>query len=761
MSRIVYTSFLGLVLVLLSASDIIAQWRQLPVPSVHGRIASAVDGSLWVLTNGTLCHSDTGKNNWTYQPFPYDLNNQDYGLSNADPPRQLIVCSADTLLFISYYGELFSIVRGEPSLHFAMEGLRSKKRLNPGPFLFTSRGRNDEILLCHDDLYASTNNGVLWESKYRYLKEGYSFGPGAVDEQNQDVMFLHETMWATNIYKSTDSGVTWRQVHHDSRWSRPEDMLVCPGGQIYAGEYFSNDTGKTWTTYSMDPNNIYFANGNVKYIYNQQEHGIFANNRAHGIFFRDLDDPTFRRTALSSSTWTERARSGVDLTYEQRSGTMYAIINDSLYEYHQGMARPLTRDIHAPVITALLSYNADGDTLLLATPHSTLKSTDGGTTWIETAMWGASLDRKVFTYSKSTKSLMFEYTLPHPLNTWIYENEKLSSKVIREFPSSRLTYDPFSTDTFYGGINRVWRMTDSIVLHADTNAILYGDNFENSLPIQELRCIAFDARRNGVMLIGGLDRGDQPFLYMTTDLGNQWERIESIPLKQPPIEMIFDPDAQSRILIFDPAGVYISADYAATWEYRDPGLGVRKATCVAVDPDNAANIFLGVASPSRTEAIPPTSDGGGGVWRSSDGGQTWGKLSIEGLNNYNVSHVLVLRNPKRILVGTPCGAYEYILDTTSSIHSHEKRNAAHFRLRVYPNPSRGTASVTYVLDHPSSVRLVVHDILGRIVFSQSSDVSTTGEQRYTLDTAGMKSGFYFITLETPTGIESRSMFVIQ
>jgi hypothetical protein len=340
-------------------------------------------------------------------------------------------------------------------------------------------------------------------------------------------------------------------------------------------------------------------------------------------------------------------------------------------------------------------------------------------------------------------------------------NNEVLTKRIWDATNCRLAYDPFSKDTFYGGVNRVWKMTDSIVLQADSLAVLYAEDFVDSLPIQELRCIAFDERRQGVMLLGGLDRSGQPFLYRTDDLGGSWRRITGIPLKQPPLDMMFDPAVEDRILVFDQTGAYISTDDGATWEYRDPGLGVRKATCVALDPDNSANIYLGVASPPRTEAIPQSRDEGGGVWRSTDGGITWSKLPIDGLYNYNISHVLALRNPRRVLVGTPCGVYEYLLDSTSTVLPPERRGEPGFDLQVYPNPSRGSMTIGYRVNASSPVRIAVYDVLGRKVASLARDAGSPGRNTVRWDTSGLLEGVYIVTLETREGTTSRRVVIAQ
>jgi len=739
MKRTTYTSITIALFALLLAVDATAQWKQLPIPSIRGRISFRSDGSLVLLTNGTICYSDASRTSWSYQPFPYDFNfHQDY------PPKQLMAVADDTLVFITDHGELYSHVRGEPTLRRAGEGLPTKKYWNPGPYLLTSRGKLGELLLCHDEFYASTNNGESWELRYSDSAYG-GFNPGAVDERNKDVIFLFKTRGNTAVHKSSDGGATWRLTTTHTGNIDASDMLVCPDGQIHAGPYYSKDYGATWSSGWGD--NI------SKFIYNKQDNCVYALNRSYGVYIRKLDDPAFRSTPLTLGN-------GFDMAYDSTSGSICAIINDSLYEYRQGSVTRLTHTLSAPGINALISYNASGDTLLLATPTRTMKSTDAGRTWIRTSMYHAGPYRKVLMVAKRTNKLIYNYQRGGPFPIWIIENEKPTEKSIRYGTSCNLVYDPFSMDTFYGGTNFLWKTTDSSVLLADSNAVIEVESLANT-PIIPIRCIAFDSRRKDVMLLAGIDEDWVPHLYRTNDLSVNWEPVSSISLHEPPIEMIFDPSVEKRILVFEPKGVHVSTDDGVSWEFRDPGLGARRLTCVALDPDNSSHIFIGVTSPSRLDAIPQSREDGGGVWKSTDGGYSWNKLPIDGLHNYNISHVLAFRNPRRVLVGTPCGAYEYLLDSTTSVTPPGRAPAGGLEFEVYPNPGRGVVTVRYSIDAPSPVRLVLYDVLGRIVATQSGDALTQGSHTLTLDGAGLREGVYIVTLATRSGTAVRRLLLVR
>jgi photosystem II stability/assembly factor-like uncharacterized protein len=745
-----YITITSALLLLMLTTDAAAQWKQLPIPAVHGKIACASDGSLRVLTNGTLCYSDTGRKSWTYQSFPYDLRDRTFY-----PLRQMLLASDDTMLIISMSGDVYSVVRGEETLRPASEGLRSK---NPrGPFLLTSRGKRGELLLCHEQFYASTNNGASWELRYSDPGSG-SFGPGAVDPWNTDVMLL---LNANIIHRSTDAGATWRMIPMELSSYGAADMIVCPDGQIHAGRYHSSNCGETWRTYPMEGGiDDYWGDDNLKYVYNSQEHSVYALNRLYGLFCRDLDNPTFQITTLSSSydRWIRSFRLSADVSYDARSGKMFAIVNDSLYEYLRGEVALLSNTVSAAPVNGLLAYNAEGDTLLVSTPHTTLKSTDAGRTWESTSIRGVGHFKMEVMHSKRSKDMIYQFNRENQI-IWVIENEKSLEKWIRLVGPCKPTYDPFSKDTFHGGSNGLWRLNDSEVLSADSTAVLMGELYAGTPVLAQ--CLSFDKHREGAILLAGLDRDDgkTPQLHRTGNYGFSWARITSIALNETPIDIIFDDAVENRILVIEPTGVHISTDDGVTWQYRDPGLGSRKITSVAIDPDNASTMFLGVTSPSRLDPIPQSREDGGGVWQSTDSGMTWGKLPINGLHNYNISHVLALRNPRRVLVGTPCGAYEYLLDSTTSVTPQSAAPTGGVEFEIYPNPGRGVVNIRYTISAPSAVRVAVYDVLGRVVSVQSVDAASGGSHTLTLATAALRDGVYIVTLETQSGIAARRMLL--
>jgi len=79
----------------------------------------------------------------------------------------------------------------------------------------------------------------------------------------------------------------------------------------------------------------------------------------------------------------------------------------------------------------------------------------------------------------------------------------------------------------------------------------------------------------------------------------------------------------------------------------------------------------------------------------------------------------------------------------------------------YPNPFNPTTTIRYTLPEASAVRLVVHDLLGRVVTVLVDAHQPSGEYRVALDASAWASGPYFYTLETPRQHRTRMMVLLQ
>lgn len=81
----------------------------------------------------------------------------------------------------------------------------------------------------------------------------------------------------------------------------------------------------------------------------------------------------------------------------------------------------------------------------------------------------------------------------------------------------------------------------------------------------------------------------------------------------------------------------------------------------------------------------------------------------------------------------------------------EPEAPATYGLKGYPNPFNPTSTLTFELPTRSDVRLVVYDVLGRLVHVLIDGVYEAGRHQATFEGAHLPSGVYLVRLTTPEG----------
>jgi hypothetical protein len=75
-----------------------------------------------------------------------------------------------------------------------------------------------------------------------------------------------------------------------------------------------------------------------------------------------------------------------------------------------------------------------------------------------------------------------------------------------------------------------------------------------------------------------------------------------------------------------------------------------------------------------------------------------------------------------------------------------------FVLSIYPNPFNPTTTISFTLDNPEQVKLVVYDLNGREVQTLVDGQITRGEHQYHFDGGDLPSGLYFARMQTASGM---------
>ena len=134
-----------------------------------------------------------------------------------------------------------------------------------------------------------------------------------------------------------------------------------------------------------------------------------------------------------------------------------------------------------------------------------------------------------------------------------------------------------------------------------TSARLYGGT---------VRGLAASPANPSIVLAGTGGAG----VFRSTDGGLSWHRSSSgMPHDTIVFTFTFAPSAPNTVFAGTYAsGVYRSTDAGRSWVRITSGIDVASFNYIAVDPANAARLFIGSAS---------------GLWRTTDGGKTWTLLT--------------------------------------------------------------------------------------------------------------------------------------
>ncbi|MGH2750154.1 MAG: WD40/YVTN/BNR-like repeat-containing protein [Actinomycetota bacterium] len=195
--------------------------------------------------------------------------------------------------------------------------------------------------------------------------------------------------------------------------------------------------------------------------------------------------------------------------------------------------------------------------------------------------------------------------------------------------------DPNRADTIYvaAASGGVWRSTDA------------GDTFEQAWPIELTQSIGALAITPEGKLYAGTGEsnpggGSMTFggtgIYTSTNGGRSWkqsgleatDRISRIMIDPDDPDTIFVAASGNLFTPTDDRGIYRTTDGGGTWEKVLEGLnGTTGGTDLAIDPENPDNVYAVMWDHRREPDLRRYGGEGSGVYRSTDGGDTWTQLS--------------------------------------------------------------------------------------------------------------------------------------
>jgi photosystem II stability/assembly factor-like uncharacterized protein len=111
-------------------------------------------------------------------------------------------------------------------------------------------------------------------------------------------------------------------------------------------------------------------------------------------------------------------------------------------------------------------------------------------------------------------------------------------------------------------------------------------------------------------------------VLVSRDSGKTWRAVDGVSRDVPVNTIAQDPQRPDYVYVGTKQALFISHDGGATWRVRGANLPFGDFTSILINPRNSDEIFVGNAY--------QTSEVGGGVYRSTDAGSSWGRIDSKG-----------------------------------------------------------------------------------------------------------------------------------
>lgn len=561
---------------------------------------------------------------------------------------------------------------------------------NGGSVICISFDNSDNVFVgTGTGIYKSTNNGEDWATLPQ-------FGPVQVDAIafNDSGYIFAGTSYG--VYRSTDDGVNWTQL---PTGGGTRTVAVAPNGNIFAGCWEnagilrSTDNGDSWT-----------------YVYPQ----TVSIRSASTILFDENDYtymPTYGNGILFSTdfgdSWTE-LNDGLGYKYVRaitKNNNRYLFTAGDYGIYKMDVYFAFWYSVGLP-ICSVKELLIDPYNNIFAGVWGVNRSYDGGLSWQTINNGLSGFDVRALTIKEDGTiflgSGISNWAYPNPCifrstdngNSWVeIENE------IQRHDVEAITVDAVG-NVYAGNYYGVYKSTNN------------GDNWVNIGGVGGAKGLEFNSQGDLFLASWGggvwrLPQGDTVWVNIT---GSIYPYVDCIYIG-------------SNDYVY--AAKNRSIDNGATWT----SLNIPVNNVFSYTENSVGDLFCG------------TYNYGGGVFRSTDYGETWEAINT-GLPTQDVR--CVAADADDYLYAGPWG-YSLFKTTTSTVTSvdNEKQIPSSFSLEQnYPNPFNPSTKISWQSPVNSLQTIKVFDVLGK-------EVETIVDGYYE---AGLHSTLYIVNSTLPNGV---------
>ncbi|NOR45772.1 MAG: T9SS type A sorting domain-containing protein [Candidatus Delongbacteria bacterium] len=667
-----------------------------------------------------------------------------------------------------------------------------------------------------------------------WFGENYPINDIAIDPNNSEHLWIG--FGSRGLFESSDGGNNWQRtdpslpdtldvdfIHVNS--DNTDKIFTGAGGHNYnenqplenGGLYYTENGGNNWALVDSVPHGSSYSISNISIEPGNEDHILIGVSSS--------GEPGFSWGLMESmdcgANWTELSE---EYTYYDISANpsnnqnIYSIIYTGWMDWYLAESddggTTWIPDYTEDWVTSLYAdkefnlYAAEGWENTLN--GNVKKSTDAGNSWtyIDTfcAGRGVNLRNRCETSYLNVDNIYFgTYCGTYKSNdgglNCVLKNKNIFNSYIQD-----IEIHPYNNNIVYaGGYQGFWKSNDGCdtwnqVNEEDVYVIRYDQNNPDTLYyggqhlkrsydggttftdirnniIGDIRDIKIDFYSNNVIYVTSLFSTGY-ILYKSVDYGNEWEVINSCPLKSYPLIFI-DPNHpdtlyfsnqrsldggntwsdivssskevvavhpfDSNIIFFsDRNELTVTYDWGKTFEIIDeylnwPGVPVPAINNLAFDKTNP-DIML-YCTPNN------------GIHNSSDAGKNW--FILDGSYEKRTLDAIPVPNEDKIYIATHGDGVWIGENISLGIDNGQVTIDNYILQQNYPNPFNPVTEIEYSLKNSGLVKISIFNSKGQFVTDIVNQKMSTGIHRVNFNAEKLNSGIYFYQLSVD-GVNLRS-----
>lgn len=573
------------------------------------------------------------------------------------------------------------------------------------------------------------------------------------------------------MYRSTDGGATWTTPTSGLDTLGTVALAIGGSGRIYAGSvgrlHISDDNGDTWA-----PRHEGLPNAaRIEAILESSTGRAFITTD-QGLFWRDPADARWTEATEGLLTTNKRYYGLAQLP----SGRLLASPAFTVYHSDDDGATWTEADAQArPSFAYSLGIAPNGDIIAPTFYRGVFRSMDGGETWAATndGFHNANVTALGF---DGQGNLLAGTQAGAPDNLFRRDAEAGTWDVV----------DGGAAGAFQ--IYGIERMSSGTILILSNSGVHRStDNGATWTRLaSDFTQTAYSAveTATGELLVGTFSQG----IARSTDDGQTWTFVTSPLIRTR--KLVRAPDGTLYGALDNisdrsiEAGVIRSTDNGLTWAYANDGFASAPTRAQSLTVDLEGRVYASFAD----NPGPHRTDDGGTTWTtvnagltsptvqvitdvnnnvyaalrdgsihvSSDAGVTWTAVTTEPTGRYPSSMAF---GPDRELY---IGSYgRGVYRSVNAVSVEDTPIRATLELAAFPSPVTRSATIQFVLDDASEVRVSVFDVTGREVAQMVDRAFTAGTHQLAWRPDGLASGVYLIRLEAASATETQRIVVVR